>query len=333
MLCVSAHRQRDRKHKGKTEVGISACAEGKTESDFVSVAVKNDRGADDTGVAVTLGSRVIEKKVLPNQYGTNGFSAGNIDAIKDAVKYRLNKAEKAAGKPVKLVYIIVPDPLTVYPEELTARMKERIYSPNLRLKQTAEALSGIDGVTVVDLTEALKNNKENGKLYYKLDSHWTELGAFYGYAEVMSKLGLPAHTLSDYRVDYIDIDDTDMNVYSGVGTGEMYESAPFLSALFEEKTPYGANHPDTARIWDFGYEFFINQSTKTNANENGPSAVMLFDSYGFNIIPYLAESFGVFYTQPVWRYGVDYSAVSEIKPDYIIELLAERNLDELLSAT
>ena len=35
------------------------------------------------------------------------------------------------------------------------------------------------------------NNKQNGKLYYKLDSHWTELGAFYGYQAVMKKLGLP----------------------------------------------------------------------------------------------------------------------------------------------
>lgn len=319
------------KDSGATDIFISAYTEQKTESEAAYVSVKNNSGADDTGVAVTLGSRVIEKKVLYDQYGTNGFSKSDINAIKDAVRYRMNKAEKAAGKPVKLVYIVVPDPLTVYPEELTDQMRERIVSPNLRMKQTVEALESVEGVVVLDLTETLKDNKQNGKLYYKLDSHWTELGAFYGYQAVMKKLGLPYHELTDYKVDHIDIDDTDMNVYSGVGTGEMYESAPFLSALFEEKTPYGKNKEDTARIWSFVYEYFSGQTSKTVTDE-GPAAMFLFDSYGLNIIPYLSESFGTFLTEPIWKYSVDYSLVSEIKPDYIIELLAERNLDELLSA-
>ena len=64
-----------------------------------------------------------------------------------------------------------------------------------------------------------------------------------------------------------------------------------------------------------------------------PTALFLSDSYGLNIIAYSAESFGTFMTEPLWRYGVDYDVVSDLKPDYIIELLAERNLDELLSST
>lgn len=317
---------------GEELVEISAVSSGKTESDLASVTVKNNKNAEYTGVTVTLGSRVIEKKVLPDQYGTNKFSVSEQNSVTETAKYRLEKAAEKAGKPVKLVYVIVPDPLTVHNEEMTAQMKERVYSPNLRMKQAVKALSGIDGITVIDLTETLKKNKENGKLYYKLDSHWTELGAFYGYTEVMSRLGVKAHKLSDYRVDYIDIDDTDMNVYSGVGTGKMYESAPFLTALFEEKTPYGANKDETARIWSFGNKYFIGQTSKTKTDANDLTALFLYDSYGFNIIPYLAESFGTFVTQPTWKYNVDYSLVTEYKPDYIIELLAERDLDELLSA-
>lgn len=314
-------------------VKITACADGKKYSDAASVTVKNNDGADNTGVAVTLGSRVVQKSVLPDQYGTNKFTNSEINSITETAKYRLSKAEKTAGKPVQLVYVIVPDPLTVYPEELTAQMKERVYSPNLRMKQAIGALSGIDGVTVIDLTDTMKKNKDNGKLYYKLDSHWTELGAFYAYKEVTARLGIKSYSLSDYRVDYIDIDDTDMNVYSGVGTGKMYESAPFLTALFEEQTPYGKNKDESARIWNFGNKYFINKTSKTETDANDKTALFLFDSYGFNIIPYLAESFGTFMTQPTWKYNVDYSLVSDIKPDYIIELIAERDADELLYAT
>ncbi len=319
--------------KGVTSVQISVCADGKTNSDFAGISVKNNRNADNTGVTVTLGSRVIQKSVLPDQYGTNGFSQSEKRSVADAAKYRLNKAEKAAGKPVRLVYIIVPDPLTVYPEELSEEMKGNIQTPNLRMKQAIEALQSVEGVTVIDLTETMKENKQNGKLYYALDSHWTELGAFYGYQTVMKTLGLPYHSLSDYNVVYKDIDDTDMNVYSGVGLGEMYESAPFLSARFTEKTPYGKNKEDTARIWSFANQYFNGKTSKTTVDGDYPSAIMLFDSYGFNIMPYIAEHFSTLVTQPAWRYNADYSLVSEIKPDYIIELIAERDVDELISST
>ena len=319
--------------KGKTEIKLAAKADGAEMSDTVSVTAKSNKNADDKNVAVTLGSRVVEKKVLPDIYGTNTLSDDEIKAIKKAVQYRVRTANKRAGKTVKIVYIIVPDPLTVYSEELTEEMNNNIVSKNARMKQVLDTLSKIDGVTVIDLTETLTENKQNGKLYYKLDSHWTELGAFYGYQTVMKTLGLPYHELSDYSVDYIDIDDTDMNVYSGAGTGKMYESAPYLTAKFEEKTPYGKNKEDTARIWSFVNEYFSGRQSRTDIDGDYPTAIFLFDSYGLNIIPYLAEHFSTFVTQPIWNYSVDYSLVSEIEPDYIIELLAERDLNELLTGT
>ena len=319
---------------GKNEIRLTAAAAGKAESERASVIIKNDKNAESTNLAVTLGSRVIEKRVLPDAYGTNTFSSGELKQIQNAAKHRANNAKKHAGKDVKTVYIIAPDPLTVYPEELTEQMKENVESPSARLKQAKEALSAVDGAVVIDLTETLTKNRDNGKLYYKLDSHWTELGALYGYIEVMETLGLPHYSLSDYSVEYKDIDDTDMNVYSGVGTGEMYESAPFLTAKFEEQTKYGRNKEDTARIWSYANQFFVGEYSKTVIKgSDRPTALFLSDSYGLNIIAYFAESFGTFMTEPLWRYGVDYDVVSDLKPDYIIELLAERNLDELLSST
>ena len=319
---------------GKNSVTVSAISDGKLESEKKTYTVINDKNADDTNLTVTLGSRVVEKRVLPDVYGTNALFDAEINDIVNCAKARVAAAKKNAGKDVRIVYVIVPDPLTVYSEELTDEMKSRVVSPSKRLKQAAAALERVDGVTVIDLTQTMISNKENGKLYYKLDSHWTELGALYGYTEIMERLGLPHYSLSDYTVEYKTIDDTDMNVYSGDGTGQMYENAPFLSAKFEEKTPYGKNKEDTARIWSFANQFFVGQYSETVIKDSDkPTALFLSDSYGLNIIPYLAESFGRFVTVPMWRYKVDYSRVKSIKPDYIIELLAERDVDELLSST
>ncbi len=320
--------------EGKSaEARLTAKAPGKEESPEAVCKLKNSGGAENRGLTVTLGSRVIEKRVLADAYGTNAFSSGEIEKIKKNARYRVQRAETKAGKPVNIVYIIVPDPLTVYPEELTEEMKNNVEEPSKRMKQAVAALSGVEGVTVVDLTKALTEKKDCGKLYYKLDSHWTELGAFYGYQAVMEALGLPHRELSDYNIDIETIDDTDMTVYSGVGTGEMFEAAPFLSALFEEKTPYGRNKENTARIWSFVNPFFSGKVSVTETGDTGmPSAIFLFDSYGLNMIPYFAETFNVFVTEPCWEYNIDYSLVQKYAPDHVIMLLAERTLNELVSA-
>ena len=212
-------------------------------------------------------------------------------------------------------------------------MTENIEKKNARLEQTVKALSGVEGVTVIDLRAAMAENRENGKLYYKLDSHWTELGAYYGYAETVSALGMTARPLSDFRVEYIDIDDTDMNVYSGVGTGEMYESSPFLTPLFEADTPYFAKKEKSARFWNYANEFFVGKTSVSLQKDQTGVALVLLNSYGFNIVPYLSLHFGTFVTQRVWSHNCDYGLVSEYSPDVIIHIIAERDLGELVSAT
>ena len=318
--------------KGGTDVYVTAKAPGMEESEASSVRIKN-RTVDDTGIVATLGSRMIQKKVLPDLYGTNKFTVKELRTIADAASYRVRKATEAAGKDVDIIYVIAPDPMTVYPEEMTDEMKASVKEQSARLKQTVAALSDVEGVTVIDLTQTMTDNKSNGKIYYKLDSHWTQLGAFYAYTHIMQTLGIEPRPVSDYEIVYKDIDDTDINVYSGVGTGEMFESAPFLHALFEERAPYGKNREDTARIWSFANEYFVGKVSDVKTDEEGLTALLLFDSYGFNLIPYLSEHYGRFVTQPAWEYSVDYSLVRKIKPDHIIEILAERDLSELLSAT
>ena len=317
----------------KTSITVTAKADGKGESEAVTCSVKGDKNAEDKGLTVTYGSRVMERKLLPDLYGTNAFTEKELKTIKELAEYRVKKAREASGKNTKIVYVIAPNPLAVYGEEITDGMRSKIENSSARLHQVSELLSKVDGVTFIDLTDTLIANKDAGKLYYKLDSHWTELGAYFGYKAIMDRIGAASHPLSDYEIEYITIDDTDMNVYSGVGTGEMYEDAPFLHAKFTEQTPYGANKTETARIWDF-VNMYFKSTSKTYTNDSSrPSAVLIMDSYGLNAVPFLAESFSRFGIQPVWYYNADYGLISELKADYVIEILEERDLSVLLSGS
>ena len=322
----------------ETEISVTATAEGKSESDAVKYTVQGDASAEDKGLTVTYGSRVIEKKILPYLYGTNTFSDYDLKTMKELVEYRVNKAREASGKDTEIIIVIAPTPLSVYDEELTDGMRSHIENRSARMKQTKEVLSQIGGVTFLDLTDILIANKSEGKLYYKLDSHWTELGAYFGYKAIMDHISekFPSaapHPLSDYKIKYITIDDTDMNVYSGVGTGQMYEDAPYTRARFVEQTPYGKSKTETARIWDYVNEFFRSTSVTHTKDGSQPSAVLIMDSFGLNAVAYLAESFSAFGVQPVWSYNTDYDLVAELKADYIIEILEERDLSVLLSGS
>ena len=322
----------------ETEISVTAKSEGKAESDAVKYTVQGDETAEDKGLTVTYGSRVIEKKILPDLYGTNTFNDYDLNTVKKLAEYRVKNAREASGKNTEIIYVIAPNPVAVYDEELTENMLSHIENRSARMKQAKEVLSQIDGVTFIDLTDILVANKSEGKLYYKLDSHWTELGAYFGYKAVMDHISekFPSaapHPLSDYKIKYITIDDTDMNVYSGVGTGEMFEDAPFLRARFVEQTPYGKNKGETARIWDYVDRYFRSNSVTHTKDGSQPSAVLLMDSYGLNAVAFLAESFSTLAIQPVWAYNTDYDLVREVKADYIIEILEERDLSVLLSGS
>ena len=321
-----------------TEITVKAVSAGKAESAGVKVAAKGDADAQDSGLTVSYGSRLYEKKILPDLYGTNTYTKKELKTIKELAEYRVSKAREASGKRTEVIYAVAPNPLSVYDDELTESMIAHIENRSARMKQAAEALSEVEGVTFIDLTEILVSNRDQGKLYYNLDSHWTELGAYFGYKAIMDHISekFPSaapYPLSDYMVKYFTVDDTDLNVYSGVGTGKMFEDAPFLRARFTEQTPYGKNKGETARIWDFVNAYFKSTSVTHTKDSSLPSAVLLMDSYGLNAVPFIAERFSTLAIQPVWYYNADYNLIAEVKADYVIEILEERDLGVLLSGS
>lgn len=325
-------------NSGKTEhVSITARVEGKSESDAVQSRVRYDRNADNTGVIATLGSRLVESRVLPDLYVTDPFTKSELSGIAGLAKRRLSRVRAATGKDTELIYVIVPNPLTVYPEEWTDEMKSGITENVRHIDSATEALSGIDGVTVINLESVMLENKESGKLYCKLDSHWTELGAYYGYAELMGVISekFPAakpHPLDDYDIRYVLQGETDMSVYAGVDENVLFESIPFLFSKYEPHTKYDSGKKELTMIWDYVDKFFRKTSVSRIDDPSLPSAMFIFDSYGLNMIAYTAEHFSTFVTQPVWKYGLDYSTCSREKPDYIIQVIAERSLDVLLTS-
>ncbi len=323
------------KDKKADTLSVTATVPGKNESDAVSVDAKFIRGAKNREIFITNDSRICQNSDLGDLYHTNLFNENELLLIKNLAQKRVQRARSTAGKDVEIIYVIVPNSTTVYTEGVPGEMKENIVTDNSALKQATEALSGINGVTVIDMTDILSSHKDE-KIYYNLDTHWTELGAYYAYAEIMSVVSkkfpnASAHPLSDYDIKNVVLNYTDMMTYADIENMGVFEKAPFLMSKYTPLSPYDKAKKEEAYIWNFTNKFFDDKTSTTEIDDPSlPRGIFIFDSYGLNAIQFIAEHFSSLTCQPIWTYALDYGLVEEKKPDYVIQLISERTTEKLL---
>lgn len=323
------------KNRQPETLSVTAKVGNKESSKTVTAEAKFKRGEKDKEVFTTYDSRICQNEILDDLYHTNLFKEKELLLMKKIANDRVKKAKKAAGKDVEIIYVIAPNPLTVYGEGVPEDMKANIEGEETSLTQAVEALSSVEHVTVIDLTDVMNAHKDE-KIYYCLDTHWTELGAYYGYQALMNEIEkkFPAaapHPISDYDIKNVAVDYTDMMSYAGIEEMGVTETAPFMISKYTPLSPYDSAKKEEAYIWNFTDEFFSNKQSHTEiANDALPKGMFLFDSYGLNAIHFIAEHFSSLTCMPIWNYSVDYDIVEEEKPDYIIQLISERTTERLL---
>ncbi len=92
-----------------------------------------------------------------------------------------------AARGIRYLFVVAPDKRTIYPENLPR------YQPRpgqTRREQLDARMAGRDDF--LDLTQALRGEKAQSRVYYRWDTHWDRHGAYEGYHAIMQRLGLPA---------------------------------------------------------------------------------------------------------------------------------------------
>ena len=228
-----------------------------------------------------------------------------------------------AQRGIGYLLVVVPEKSTVYPEYLPEYVT-KVGTDNQRL-QFLEALAAGSGVRPVDLAEVLIASKEQAALYYKYDSHWTPLGAFIGYREVMKRVAemLPKvelQTLQDFEQRPVAIKHGDLANMISLGA-VLEESAVELVP----RTPYRATM--TLRN-DRPMDPFVRERKGTTL----PRAVFFRTSYETYNEHFFSEHFSyVKYYWPRPTEGIGYdlqTVVAEDRPDVVIEVIGERAIIE-----
>ena len=190
-------------------------------------------------------------------------------------------------------------------------------------------------VKTVELFDALKLHN-NEYIYFRTDHHWTQLGAYYAYAEFCKAKGVDPVALEDFgRADY---DGFLGSFYSEAPNAEMENHPDTVEAYFpqadttmtvtqsdgeiledwpiiQDGTDYGTSMKYLIyTAGDQPYEVIVN-----NGLNDGSACLVVKESFGNCFIPFLVNHYQTVYVVDYRHYGGDIS-----------DLAAEKGVQDVL---
>ncbi len=311
---------------GTRSINLTAKKDGKSVSSPVSVNPSNILSQSDN-VIVGTGSRLYYTETIRDFTKQNTFSDKQLTYLQRQFNIQLSEIRKFTGKNTEMIILCAPNPATVYgKDELPENITSRVSSKNVsRLELFTEKMSELDGITAINIADVMIENKDIGKLYYQTDTHWTELGAYFGYRAIMEKVAekhplAAPYKLDDFKIRYNEDIGGDLAGFLDIDK-RINERVPHLVLKSESSVNEEYDKPDTISRPEA-----VEDITFTVNNPDLPTAYLVRDSYAMQLIPQIGEHFSELYIEEMWNYEIDYKVLRELKPDYVIYVIAERNI-------
>jgi hypothetical protein len=234
---------------------------------------------------------------------------------------RLNRDLEEKG--ISLLVIIPPNKSTIYPQYMPEQIP--VMGDQSRLDQFLEYLKLNGDTHILDLRPALLEASRSQAVYYKTDTHWNEVGAYYSYVEALSALTadypvLAPRPISDFKYTYTGNSVHDLPLSMGLPnyTEEDWLLLPsFEIQLSEEKIALRDGR-------------FIR--TVTNVNEQLPRLLVFGDSFygtlGRFIEPHFSRVKFIPFTAVDGIWSLDW--IEQENPDIVMIEIAERSIDDAL---
>lgn len=246
--------------------------------------------------------------------GTNPYTKDDIKLIarilhKRTLDYR--------AKGIKF-YILCPSMKSdIYPEQnppFFFRIADSVMDD-----QVAAALKKDTVIKFVCGKDVLRKCKEKGLLYQITDTHWNDRGAYYTYKALIEMIhkDFPAVT---------PLTETQFNYADSVNTGNLAVDLG-LKGIYNEHIPvFKIKNKRALPGKTTGYvpptEFKGNTGLEVVRVVNDPSlpeAIVVHDSYGGALRPFLAENFRkTVFLFDGWYYGPNWETVDKEKPEIVI---------------
>ena len=220
---------------------------------------------------------------------------------------QLGRIREATGKNTKIIMIVCTNPAVIYHDmqyDESEGGRGDHFEPT-SVTQFGEYMKDSEDIYFLDLRDILMEHRDK-LLFMQADSHWTQIGAYYGYyraAQCVHK-DFPSVPVYDLEKDF----DTEI-VQNG---GDLL----WFMGISDRVSAYTANvTPKDASMY---------------AKDDFPTAYVMGDSYYGAISPFLELLFSEIYLNhpdtnpPLYDYRLD--DLETKKPDYLVYIWTERNI-------
>lgn len=238
---------------------------------------------------------------MPDYLGRSALPEAELSALADELT-ALSDALSGEGR--RLVVLLAPNKSSVYPEAVPDRYVPSGEPSNLTRLQ--EAL-GERGVAYLDALALLRAGKAQGRLYYAEDTHWNARGAGLIYRALMEMLALE----DPYgEVGFSEGQAGDLIVMAQPGTLPMEADAvPDIPRGYRTARPMRSLN---------------DMRIETSTGADTPSLLVVRDSFGEGLFPYLANSIDRMVYSRVYEDVL--GQARQAKAEIVVLEIVERNI-------
>ncbi len=316
------------------DVKLSQTVDGEPVGEAIEYRIKPVTPSADMWPVVTGGDfQFFFQKMLPDFKGENLPKKLHLDNLKIRTQNRI-KALREVNPEAEIVYLLVPSSMSVYPELVPSQYKQA--SGDTKYDLIVEQLKA-GGATVIDLKGAFAEHKNDElPLYYKLDSHWSDYGAFVAYTELFNHISEKFPEAAPRSFDEFDWNEAyrasgDMTYYLQMSQVKIKEYTYYRT--FKESVPAAVTSVQRyVSKNQLTYSDMVTYEKMINTgNSNLPKCMVMRDSYSTQMYDILAERTSSTHYLGMWDYTWNKARIQSEAPDYVIYILAEWNLDAVLN--
>lgn len=319
-------------NSGVSTLDITASAEGKDDSDPITMIVRPQSGItlfQDHGVCgVIVGDRFQGhfEGAIADYVGSNLLNDKQSSAVEKAMGKRVEAASKNGAK---IVYLLIPNPMNLYPETVPAEYVR--YSGNDSLTKQFTEIAEKCGADVIDLTDCfIEHRYDEFKLFHKTDSHWTQYGSYWGYKAFCEYLmkefpDAAPRDVSQFRFYSQNMVSGDMSTHLEIDNNTLYENATLCELLFE--SPYEPNFLFPGKVEVDPSEFRDSHTVKNrDSTRKLPNLVFYRDSFASCSECMFNDTGADIYWADMWDYSLNTDHIKQVDADYVVYLITERNI-------
>ncbi len=239
-----------------------------------------------------------------------------------------NRRNWLARRGIAYYFVIAPEKQSIYPDYLP-RPVQRSYSGRSRLDQFVQYLHSHSTVAVIDLRDSLAAARGRDRLFFLSDTHWNGAGAFAAYGKIMAVLAIDYPQLRPLPPSAFPLTRATL----AVGGMDLARMAGLDRTAQEEdlvadpwQPPRAVCRPEAVAMREAGRLRHLEATVYECPDPGLPRAVIFHDSFGTALRTFLGNHF----RRSVWAptYTVDSSVVESERPDLVIQVMLERELEE-----